>query len=69
MPVKTCNNCHKNFTLGVDGVVDPKTEREICDQCAGVRRDPHGYAWFPGEIVDPFITLHAGKHNLKLRKS
>ena len=59
MPVKTCPICHKNFTLGVDGVVDPKTDREICDQCAGVRRDPQGYAWLPGETS--FFSTIDGK--------
>jgi hypothetical protein len=49
MPVKTCNNCHKNFTLGVDGVVDPKTGLEMCDSCAGVRRDSQGYAYLREE--------------------
>lgn len=40
---KTCPRCRKDFTPGVNGMLQPFA----CDKCLGVMRDAEGRAWRP----------------------
>lgn len=42
-PGKTCPRCGRDFTPGVNGMLQPFA----CDGCLGVMRDAEGGAWLP----------------------
>jgi hypothetical protein len=43
MKKSTCPKCKKLYNMGHTGVA------EGCDKCIGIKRDKHGYAWYPGQ--------------------
>jgi hypothetical protein len=50
---RQCPHCGNIYTLGYNGVVGG------CDNCLGVERDNHGYAWMPGESSMELIPAGA----------
>lgn len=43
-PVYTiCDKCSKEVILGVCAIVDNKTGKDYCDECAGTVRNSDGY--------------------------
>jgi hypothetical protein len=66
MKKQTCSKYATVFDLGLNGIID-KAGAPICDTCAGVTRDANGYAWFPGEIVEPFVTIYTRGSAVRLR--
>jgi hypothetical protein len=48
--------CGKPFKLGVNGVITDN-DGDVCDECAGVKRDKNGYTWFPDDIKNGFLIL------------
>lgn len=52
---KRCKECHKTFTVGVNGL-----SNGLCDTCQGIQRDNTGYFWHPWETSQTYQDCETG---------
>lgn len=57
--IRRCLVCGVYFAIGINGV--EMTNGVLCDECAGVKRDKDGQAWFPNEGEGYFLDRKTGE--------
>lgn len=61
-----CTNCGIKFTMGVNGICDPK---DLCDSCAHVSRDFEGEIWEDGVEFQEYVDLDTLEHTVISRET
>jgi len=56
-----CPHCLRTYQLGLDGVGGS------CDQCAGIKRDRQGYAWYWYESIHTYQSIETGETRIVAR--